>query len=156
LITDSNLCVAYMKKIIIGILTITLVSCTLLSAGCSSVIKSDDLSFLSSLKDFKNESMTQIQQINENVKLKQWDAVRTDLTAYQDVITREVDSLNKLEVSERLIPIRDKAVEALVKEEKILQSIQNLSELNASVISDIAGNYLSGVIENAIKSAISE
>jgi hypothetical protein len=145
-----------MKKIIIGILTITLVSCTLLSAGCSSVIKSDDLSFLSSLKDFKNESMTQIQQINENVKLKQWDAVRTDLTAYQDVITREVDSLNKLEVSERLIPIRDKAVEALVKEEKILQSIQNLSELNASVISDIAGNYLSGVIENAIKSAISE
>lgn len=156
MITDSNLCVAYMKKIIIGILTITLVSCTLLSAGCSSVIKSDDLSFLSSLKDFKNESMTQIQQINENVKLKQWDAVRTDLTAYQDVITREVDSLNKLEVSERLIPIRDKAVEALVKEEKILQSIQNLSELNASVISDIAGNYLSGVIENAIKSAISE
>ncbi|HOW04799.1 hypothetical protein [Methanospirillum hungatei] len=145
-----------MKKIIIGILTITLVSCTLLSAGCSSVIKSDDLSFLSSLKDFKNESMTQIQQINENVKLKQWDAVRTDLSAYQDVITREVDSLNKLEVSERLIPIRDKAVEALVKEEKILQSIQNLSELNASVISDIAGNYLSGVIENAIKSAISE
>jgi hypothetical protein len=145
-----------MKKIIIGILTITLVSCTLLSAGCSSVIKSDDLSFLSSLKDFKNESMTHIQQINENVKLKQWDAVRTDLTAYQDVITREVDSLNKLEVSERLIPIRDKAVEALVKEEKILQSIQNLSELNASVISDIAGNYLSGVIENAIKSAISE
>ena len=156
MITDSNLCVAYMKKIIIGILTITLVSCTLLSAGCSSVIKSDDLSFLSSLKDFKNESMTQIQQINENVKLKQWDAVRTDLSAYQDVITREVDSLNKLEVSERLIPIRDKAVEALVKEEKILQSIQNLSELNASVISDIAGNYLSGVIENAIKSAISE
>jgi len=156
LIADSNLCVAYMKKIIIGILTITLVSCTLLSAGCSSVIKSDDLSFLSSLKDFKNESMTQIQQINENVKLKQWDAVRTDLSAYQDVITREVDSLNKLEVSERLIPIRDKAVEALVKEEKILQSIQNLSELNASVISDIAGNYLSGVIENAIKSAISE
>jgi hypothetical protein len=145
-----------MKKIIIGILTITLVSCTLLSAGCSSVIKSDDLSFLSSLKDFKNESMTHIQQINENVKLKQWDAVRTDLSAYQDVITREVDSLNKLEVSERLIPIRDKAVEALVKEEKILQSIQNLSELNASVISDIAGNYLSGVIENAIKSAISE
>ncbi len=100
--------------------------------------------------------MTQIQQINENVKLKQWDAVRTDLSAYQDVITREVDSLNKLEVSERLIPIGDQAVEALVKEEKILQSIQNLSELNASVISDIAGNYLSGVIENAIKSAISE
>ena len=134
---------------------ITLVSSTLLSAGCSSLIQSDDIAFMGSLKEFQNESVTNIKLINEDVNLKDWDAVRTDLSAYQSVIKTKIIDLNEMEVSERLIPIREKAVMALEKEEKILQSIQNLSELNESVISDLAGDYLSSIIEAAIKSVIS-
>lgn len=134
---------------------ITLVSSTLLSAGCSSLIQSDDIAFMGSLKEFQNESVTNIKLINEDVNLKDWDAVRTDLSAYQSVIKTKIIDLNEMQVSERLIPIREKAVMALEKEEKILQSIQNLSELNESVISDLAGDYLSNIIEAAIKSVIS-
>ena len=134
---------------------IILVSSNLLSAGCSSLIQSDDIAFMGSLKEFQNDSVTNIKLINEDVSLKDWDAVRTDLSAYQSVIKTKIIDLNEMEVSERLIPIREKAVMALEKEEKILQSIQNLSELNESVISDLAGDYLSSIIEAAIKSVIS-
>jgi|GEM_PF-1227203 len=146
---------SHMRNVIYTMVFITLVSSTLLSAGCSSLIQSDDIAFMGSLKEFQNESVTNIKLINEDVNLKDWDAVRTDLSAYQSVIKTKIIDLNEMEVSERLIPIREKAVMALEKEEKILQSIQNLSELNESVISDLAGDYLSSIIEAAIKSVIS-
>jgi hypothetical protein len=146
---------SHMRNVIYTMIFITLVSSTLLSAGCSSLIQSDDIAFMGSLKEFQNDSVTNIKQINEDVNLKDWNAVRTDLSAYQSVIKTKIIDLNEMEVSERLIPIREKAVMALEKEEKILQSIQNLSELNESVISDLAGDYLSSIIEAAIKSVIS-
>jgi len=146
---------SHMRNVIYTMIFIILVSSTLLSAGCSSLIQSDDIAFMGSLKEFQNESVTNIKLINEDVNLKDWDAVRTDLSAYQSVIKTKIIDLNEMEVSERLIPIREKAVMALEKEEKILQSIQNLSELNESVISDLAGDYLSSIIEAAIKSVIS-
>ncbi len=144
-----------MRNVIYTMVFIILVSSNLLSAGCSSLIQSDDIAFMGSLKEFQNDSVTNIKLINEDVSLKDWDAVRTDLSAYQSVIKTKIIDLNEMEVSERLIPIREKAVMALEKEEKILQSIQNLSELNESVISDLAGDYLSSIIEAAIKSVIS-
>ncbi|QXO93802.1 hypothetical protein KSK55_10615 [Methanospirillum purgamenti] len=146
---------SHMRNVLYTMIFIILVSSTLLSAGCSSLIQSDDIAFMGSLKEFQNESVTNIKLINEDVNLKDWDAVRTDLSAYQSVIKTKIIDLNEMEVSERLIPIREKAVMALEKEEKILQSIQNLSELNESVISDLAGDYLSNIIEAAIKSVIS-
>ena len=146
---------SHMRNVIYTMIFIILVSSTLLSAGCSSLIQSDDIAFMGSLKEFQNDSVTNIKQINEDVNLKDWNAVRTDLSAYQSVIKTKIIDLNEMQVSERLIPIREKAVMALEKEEKILQSIQNLSELNESVISDLAGDYLSSIIEAAIKSVIS-
>lgn len=146
---------SHMRNVIYTMIFIILVSSTLLSAGCSSLIQSDDIAFMGSLKEFQNDSVTNIKLINEDVNLKDWDAVRTDLSAYQSVIKTKIIDLNEMQVSERLIPIREKAVMALEKEEKILQSIQNLSELNESVISDLAGDYLSSIIEAAIKSVIS-
>ncbi|KAF5090742.1 hypothetical protein DSECCO2_12280 [anaerobic digester metagenome] len=146
---------SHMRNVIYTMVFIILVSSNLLSAGCSSLIQSDDIAFMGSLKEFQNDSVTNIKLINEDVSLKDWDAVRTDLSAYQSVIKTKIIDLNEMQVSERLIPIREKAVMALEKEEKILQSIQNLSELNESVISDLAGDYLSSIIEAAIKSVIS-
>jgi hypothetical protein len=146
---------SHMRNVLYTMIFIILVSSTLLSAGCSSLIQSDDIAFMGSLKEFQNDSVTNIKLINEDVSLKDWDAVRTDLSAYQSVIKTKIIDLNEMQVSERLIPIREKAVMALEKEEKILQSIQNLSELNESVISDLAGDYLSSIIEAAIKSVIS-
>lgn len=146
---------SHMRNVLYTMIFIILVSSTLLSAGCSSLIQSDDIAFMGSLKEFQNDSVTNIKQINEDVNLKDWNAVRTDLSAYQSVIKTKIIDLNEMQVSERLIPIREKAVMALEKEEKILQSIQNLSELNESVISDLAGDYLSSIIEAAIKSVIS-
>ncbi|MGV8108036.1 hypothetical protein [Methanospirillum sp.] len=146
---------SHMRNVLYTMIFIILVSSTILSAGCSSLIQSDDIAFMGSLKEFQNDSVTNIKLINEDVSLKDWDAVRTDLSAYQSVIKTKIIDLNEMEVSERLIPIREKAVMALEKEEKILQSIQNLSELNESVISDLAGDYLSSIIEAAIKSVIS-
>ncbi|NLW75132.1 MAG: hypothetical protein GXY18_01695 [Methanomicrobiales archaeon] len=146
---------SHMRNVLYTMIFIILVSSTILSAGCSSLIQSDDIAFMGSLKEFQNDSVTNIKQINEDVNLKDWNAVRTDLSAYQSVIKTKIIDLNEMEVSERLIPIREKAVMALEKEEKILQSIQNLSELNESVISDLAGDYLSSIIEAAIKSVIS-
>lgn len=144
-----------MSKIQKILLCIVLITGSLIVAGCTSIINQNDIAFLNSLQEFQNESVTRIGHINEDVKLKQWETVRSDLGAYQGVISAEVDHLNTLQVSEKVVPVREKAVLALQKQEKILQSVQNLSELNETVIPDLAGDYLSGVIELAIKSAFS-
>lgn len=144
-----------MSKIQKILLCIVLITGSLIVAGCTSIINQNDIAFLNSLQEFQNESVTRIGHINEDVKLKQWETVRADLGAYQGVISAEVDHLNTLQVSEKVVPVREKAVLALQKQEKILQSVQNLSELNETVIPDLAGDYLSGVIELAIKSAFS-
>lgn len=144
-----------MRKFQKILLFIVLIFGSLMIAGCTSIINQNDIEFMSSLQEFQNESVTRIGNINADIKLKQWDSVRADLVAYQGVISAEIDHLNSLLVSEKVIPIREKAVAALEKQEKILQSAQNLSELNATVIPDLAGDYLSDVIEMAIKSALS-
>lgn len=144
-----------MEKLWLTILFSSLIVGSLLTAGCTSVFNQNDLTFLTSLQEFQNESVTRIGHINEDVKLKQWDAVKSDLSAYQRVITAEIDHLNSLQVSEKVVPIREKAIVALTKQETIIQKVQNLSELNESVIPDLAGDYLSGAIDAALKSALS-
>ena len=136
-------------------MVISVMSGSLLIAGCTSVINTNDLTFLSSLQEFQNESVIRIGHINEDVKLKQWDTVKTDLKDYQGVIKAEIDHLNSLQVSEKVVPIREKAIVALNKQDFTIQKVQNLSELNESVISDLAGDYLSSAIDTALKSALS-
>ncbi len=143
-----------MKNCWLTFLCISLLSAFLLTAGCTS-FNANDLTFLSSLQEFQNESVSRIGQINEDVKLKQWEAVKSDLSGYQAVITKEIDHLNSLQVSEKVVPVREKAVIALKKQERILQSAQNVTELNESVIPDLAGDYLSSAIDAAVSSALS-
>ncbi|MDD1728924.1 MAG: hypothetical protein LUQ50_07625 [Methanospirillum sp.] len=119
------------------------------------MINTNDLTFLSSLQEFQNESVTRIGHINEEVKLRQWDAVKVDLKNYQGVIKTEIDHLNSLQVSEKVLPIREKAIVALNKQDTIIQKTRDLSELNESVIPDLAGDYLSSAIDTALKSALS-
>ncbi|HWQ68102.1 MAG TPA: hypothetical protein VN372_14685 [Methanospirillum sp.] len=144
-----------MIKIWHTIIFVSLLSGSLLTAGCTSVFNTEDLTFLTSLQEFQNESVTRISHINEDAKMKQWDTVKTDLRDYQGIITTEIDHLNSLQVSEKVIPIREKAVIALKKQDVILQAALDLPELNASVIPDLAGDYLSSIIESAIASALS-
>ena len=110
-----------MSKIQKILLCIVLITGSLIVAGCTSIINQNDIAFLNSLQEFQNESVTRIGHINEDVKLKQWETVRADLGAYQGVISAEVDHLNTLQVSEKVVPVREKAVLALQKQEKILQ-----------------------------------
>ena len=145
----------YMKKLWLTIMVISVISGSLLIAGCTSVINTNDLTFLSSLQEFQNESVTRIGHINEDVKLKQWDTVKVDLKDYQGVIKTEIDHLNSLQVSEKVVPIREKVIVALNKQDTIIRKVQNLSELNESVIPDLAGDYLSSAIDTALKSALS-
>lgn len=144
-----------MKKILLTIILVFLISGSLLIAGCTSLLNQQDVAFLGSLQEFQNESVTRITQINEDVKLKQWDTVRTDLSEYQGVIKTEIDHLNSLQVSEKVVPLREKAVIALDKQNQIIQKVRNLPELNESVIPNLAGDYLSSVIDSGIKSAFS-
>jgi hypothetical protein len=144
-----------MKKLWFIILFISLITGSIYITGCTSLFNPNDMAFLSSLQEFQNESVTRIGQINEDVKIEQWNAVKTDLTEYQGVIRTEIDHLNSLEVSEKVVPIREQAVAALEKQETILQSVQDIPELNASVIPDLTGDYLSGVIDSAMASALS-
>lgn len=144
-----------MKKMWLTLMFTSLIVGSLLTAGCTSVFNQNDLTFLTSLQEFQNESVTRIGHINEDVKLKQWDTVKIDLNEYQGVIKTEIDHLNSLQVSEKIVPIREKAIVALTKQEKIIQKVQNLSELNESVIPDLAGDYLSSAIDAALKSALS-
>jgi hypothetical protein len=144
-----------MEKIWFGIIAVALVAVSLFSAGCTSVFNPNDLTFLSSLQEFQNESVSRISLINEDVKLKQWYTVKNDLSEYQGVIKTEIDHLNSLQVSEKVIPVREQAVAALKKQDAIIQKVVDLPELNESVIPDLAGDYLSSVIDTAMKSALS-
>lgn len=144
-----------MKKLWFGIIAVALVTVSLFSAGCTSVFNPNDLSFLSSLQQFQNESVSRITLINEDVKLKQWYTVKNDLSEYQGVIKTEIVHLNSLQVSEKVIPIREQAVVALKKQDAIIQKVVDLPELNESVIPNLAGDYLSSVIDTAMKSALS-
>ena len=144
-----------MEKFKLILIIVSLVAGSILTAGCTSLFNLNDLTFLSSLQEFQNESMTRIGQIDKDVKLEQWDAVKTDLSGYQGVIKKEIDHLNSLQVSEKVVPIREQAVVALKKQETILQSVQDLPEINATVIPSRAGDYLAGVIESAMTSALS-
>jgi hypothetical protein len=144
-----------MEKIWFSIMIVALVTGSLFTAGCSSVFNPNDLTFLTSLQEFQNESVSRISLINEDVKLKQWNATKTDLSAYQGIIRTEIDHLNSLKVSEKVVPIREQAVVALKKQDAIIQKVVDLPELNESVIPDLAGDYLSSVIDTAMKSALS-
>ena len=144
-----------MNKIWFTLLFASLVTGSICISGCTSLFNPNDLTFLSSLQEFQNESVSRIGHINEDVKLKQWDSVKTDLSEYQGIIKTEVDHLNSLQVSEKVVPIREQAVVALKKQESILQKVQDLPELNASVIPNLASDYLASTIETAMKSALS-
>ena len=145
-----------MKKIQLIIMLVSLISGSLFITGCTSLLNQQDLTFLSSIQEFQNESVNRISQINEDAKLKQWDKVKTDLNEYQSVIITEINHLNSLNVSEKVVPFREKAVLALQKQEIIVQSVNDLPELNESAIPDIAGDYLSGIINSAIASSLSK
>jgi hypothetical protein len=144
-----------MKKIWFTLIFTSLIAGSLLTAGCTSPFNQNDLTFLTSLQEFQNESFTRIGHIHEAMKLKQWDTVKTDLNDYQTVIVTEIDYLNSLQVSEKVISIREKAILALKKQEMIIQKVQNISELNESLISELAGDSLSNVIDAALKTALS-
>ena len=144
-----------MKTIWYTLIFASLITGSICISGCTSVFNPNDLTFLTSLQEFQNESVSRIVQINDEVKLKQWDSVKTDLTEYQGIIQAEIDHLNSLQVSEKVVPIREKAVVALKKQDTILQKVVDLPELNESVIPDLAGDYLSSIIEAAMKSALS-
>ncbi len=144
-----------MKTIWYTLIFASLITGSICISGCTSVFNPNDLTFLTSLQEFQNESISRIVQINDEVKLKQWDSVKTDLTEYQGIIQAEIDHLNSLQVSEKVVPIREKAVVALKKQDTILQKVVDLPELNESVIPDLAGDYLSSIIETAMKSALS-
>ena len=144
-----------MKSIWFTLIFTSLIAGSLLTAGCTSPFNQNDLTFLTSLQEFQNESVTRIGHINEAVKLKQWEIVKTDLNEYHGVIIDEIDHLNSIQVSEKVIPIREKAALALKKQEMIIQKVQNLSELNESVISELAGDYLKEAIEAALTSTLS-
>lgn len=143
------------KKTGIILLVLLAVSGSLFIAGCMSLVNQQDVAFLSSLEGFENESVTRIGHINEDVKMKQWDTLRSDLQGYQTVINAEIYHLSSLEISEKVVPLREKAIKALQKQASILQSVQDLPELNESVIPDLAGDYLSGIIKSALTSALS-
>lgn len=119
------------------------------------MVNSQDLTFLSSLQEFQNESITRIGHINKDVKIKEWNSVKSELNGYQGVIKTEIDHLNTIKVSEKVIPIRDKAVTALKKQESVISQIQNLSEINESVVSNLASDYLSDIIHSVASSALS-
>lgn len=144
-----------MEKLWFRIIAIALVAVSLLSTGCTSVFNPNDLTFLTSLQEFQNESVSRIGLINEDVKLKEWDSAKNDLSDYQGVIKAEIDHLNSLQVSEKVVPIRQQAVTALKKQDEIIQKVVDLPELNESVIPDLAGDYLSNIIDTTIKSALS-
>ncbi|HWQ62906.1 MAG TPA: hypothetical protein VN429_00720 [Methanospirillum sp.] len=124
-------------------------------SGCTSMVNSQDLAFLSSLQEFQNESVTRIGHINEDVKIKEWNSVKSELNGYQGVIKTEIDHLNSMQVSEKVVPIRNQAVTALKKQEVIINQIQNLSEINESVVSNLASDYLSDAIHAVASSALS-
>jgi len=124
-------------------------------SGCSSIVNSQDLAFLSSLQEFQNESVTRIGHIKEDVQIKEWNSVKSELTGYQGVIRTEIDHLNSMQVSEKVVPIRDKAVTAMKKQEAIVSKVQNLSEINESVVSNLASDYLSDIIHSVATSALS-
>lgn len=143
-----------MEKLWFGIMAVALVPVCLFSAGCTSVFNPDDLTFLTSLQDFQNESVSRITLINDDVKLKKWHTVKSDLSEYQEVIKSEIDHLNSLQVSEKVTPIREQAITALKKQDAIIQKVVDLPELNESAIPDLAGDYLSSIIETAMRSAL--
>jgi len=142
----ENHCVFLFGILIIGSIAVT---------GCTSMVNSQDLTFLSSLQEFQNESITRIGHINDDVKMKDWNSVKSELTGYQEVITIEIDHLNSMQVSEKVGPIRDKAVIALKKQESIIIQMHNLSDINESVVSDLASDYLSDIIHSVASSALS-
>lgn len=144
-----------MNRIWYTLLFASLITGFICISGCTSLFNPNDLTFLSSLQEFQNESVSRIGHINEDVKLKQWDSVKTDLSEYQVVIKAEIDHLNTLQVSEKVVPIREQAVVALKKQESILQKVQELPELNATVIPNLASDYLSSTIDAALSSALS-
>ena len=144
-----------MEKFWFSIIIVVLVSVSLFTAGCTSVFNPNDLTFLTSLQEFQNESVSRINLINEDVRLKQWNSTKKDLSEYQGIIKSEIDHLNSLKVSETVVPIREQAVAALKKQDEIIQKIVVLPELNESVIPALAGDYLSSVIDIAMKSALS-
>ena len=144
-----------MKEIYSVFLTGLLIIGSIAVSGCSSMVNSQDLTFLSSLQEFQNESVTRIGHINEDVKLKEWNSVKSELTGYQGVIKTEIDHLNSMQVSEKVVPIRDKAVTALKKQESVVSQVQNLSEINESVVTNLASDYLSDIIHSVATSALS-
>ncbi|WP_319580265.1 hypothetical protein [uncultured Methanospirillum sp.] len=144
-----------MKEIYSVFLLGVLIIGSIAVSGCSSVVNSQDLVFVSSLQEFQNESVTRIGHINEDVKIKDWNSVKSELTGYQGVIKTEIDHLNSMQVSDKVVPIRDKAVTALKKQESILSQTQNLSDINESVISNLASDYLSDIIHSVATSALS-
>ena len=132
-----------------------LIAGSLFIAGCTSLINQQDVAFLSSIQEFQNESVNRISQINENVKIQDWEAARSNISSYQGVIKVEIEHLQTTEVSEKVVPIRDKAVVALQKQDAILQSILDMPELNATTISNLTGDYLADIIKSAMTSAFS-
>ncbi len=144
-----------MKEIYSVFLIGVLIIGSIAVSGCSSIVNSQDLTFLSSLQEFQNESVTRIGHINEDVKLKEWNSVKSELTGYQGVIKTEINHLNSMQVSEKVVPIRDKAVTALKKQESIVSQVQNLSEINESVVTNLASDYLSDIIHSVATSALS-
>jgi len=127
---------------------------SLFMAGCTSLINQHDVAFLSSLQEFQNEIVNRISQINENVRIQDWDAARLNLEGYQGIVKGEIEHLQSIEVSEKIIPIRDKALTALQHQEAIIQDILVMPELNASAISNLTGDYLADIIKTAIISNI--
>ncbi len=119
------------------------------------MVNSQDLTFLNSLQEFQNESVTRMGHINDDVKMKDWNSVKSELTGYQEVITTEIDHLNSMQVSEKVGPIRDKAIISLKKQESIISQMHNLSDINESVVSDLASDYLSDIIHSVASSALS-
>nr|WP_319538195.1 hypothetical protein [uncultured Methanospirillum sp.] len=144
-----------MKEIYSFFLLGVLIIGSIAVSGCSSVVNSQDLVFVSSLQEFQNESVTRIGHINEDVKIKDWNSVKSELTGYQGVIKTEIDHLNSMQVSDKVVPIRDKAVTAMKKQEAIVSKVQNLSEINESVVSNLASDYLSDIIHSVATSALS-
>lgn len=141
-----------MNQLLYVCIIIGLVTGSLFIAGCTSLINQHDIAFLSSLEEFQNESINRISHIHDNIRMQEWDAARENLAGYREVLQDEISHLQSLEVTDRIVPVRDKAIIALKRQDQILQSVLEYPELNASSVSRLTSDFLADSISSAMRS----
>lgn len=123
-------------------------------AGCNSLVNSNDLAFLTSLKEFHNESISTIGKINEKISAKDYEGVKSDIKSLQEKTDTEISTLSAMQVSEKFSPIKNNAILALEQQKNAIQQVNSTISANKTVVTGIAQDYLKSVIDSSVSGLI--